>query len=81
MIAGNIPIGMGLVAGGPKLPHDGTVSVEETQLKGATDSLVVRESHLSILMSGQVAMQVIVFLQTGKFDQDTTTPLFDAEPA
>ena len=80
-IAGNIPIGMGLVAGGPKLPHDGTVSVEETELKGATDALVVRESHLSILMSKQVAMQVVVFLQTGKFDQETTTPLFNAEPA
>ncbi len=81
VITGNIPIGMGLVAGGPKLPHDGTVSVEETELKGATDSIIVRESHLSILMSGHVAMQVIVFLQTGKFDQETTTPLFDAEPA
>ena len=81
VITGNIPIGMGLVAGGPKLPHDGTVSVEETELKGATDSIIVHESHLSILMSGHVAMQVIVFLQTGKFDQETTTPLFDAEPA
>ena len=81
IIAGNIPIGMGLVAGGPKLPHDGTVSVEETELKGATDAIIVRESHLSILMSAYVAQQVIIFLQTGKFDQDTTTPLFDAEPA
>ena len=45
------------------------------------DSIVVRESHLSILMSAQVASQVIIFLQTGKFDQEMTTPLFDAEPA
>ena len=81
VIAGNIPIGMGLVAGGPKLPHDGTVSVEETMLKGATDSIVVRESHLSILMSGSVAKQVIIFLQTGMFDRETTTPLLDAELA
>jgi pimeloyl-ACP methyl ester carboxylesterase len=81
VIAGNIPIGMGLVAGGPDLPHDGTVSVEETQLKGATDAIIVRESHLSILMSAQVAKQVTIFLRTGKFDQDTTTALFDAEPA
>ena len=81
IIAGNIPIGMGLVTGGPALPHDGTVSVEEAQLKGATDSIVVRESHLSILMSANVASQVVIFLQTGKFDQETTTPLFDAEPA
>ena len=81
VIAGNIPIGMGLVAGGPKLPHDGTVSVEETELKGATDAINVRESHLSMLMSASVSRQVIIFLQTGMFDRETTTPLFDAEPA
>ena len=78
VIAGNIPIGLGLVTGGPQLPHDGTVSVEETQLKGATDSIIVRESHLSILMSSQVATQVVIFLRTGEFDQETTTPIFDA---
>lgn len=81
IIAGDIPIGMGLVAGGPELPHDGTVSIEETELAGATDALIVHESHLSILMSAHVAAQVIIFLQTGKFDQETITPLFDAEPA
>lgn len=81
VIAGNIPIGLGLVTGGPELPHDGTVSVEEAQLKGATDSIVMPVSHLGMLMSSQVALQVIVFLQTGKFDQDTTTPLYDAELA
>jgi pimeloyl-ACP methyl ester carboxylesterase len=81
VIAGNIPIGLGLVAGGPELPHDGTVSVEEAQLKGATDSVVMSVSHLGMLMSTQVAAQVVVFLQTGKFDQDTTTALFDAELA
>lgn len=81
VIAGNIPLGLGLVAGGPSLPHDGTVSVEETRLKGATDSIVMPESHLSILMSSSVAMQVIIFLRTGEFDQETTTPVLDAEPA
>jgi hypothetical protein len=81
VIAGNIPIGLGLVTGGPKLPHDGTVSVEEAQLKGATDSIVMPVSHLGMLMSSQVALQVVVFLRTGKFDQDTTTPLYDAELA
>jgi pimeloyl-ACP methyl ester carboxylesterase len=81
VIAGNIPIGIGLVTGGPELPHDGTVSVEETMLKGATDFIVLHESHLSMLMSSQTAAQVIIFLRTGKFDQETITPLFDAEPA
>lgn len=81
IIAGDIPIGMGLVTGGPELPHDGTVSIEETELAGATDALIVHESHLSILMSANVASQVVIFLQTGKFDQETITPIFDAEPA
>jgi hypothetical protein len=78
VIAGDFPIGLGLVTGGPELPHDGTVSVEEAQLKGASDSIVMPVSHLGMLMSSHVANQVIVFLQTGKFDQDTTTPLLDA---
>ena len=77
IIAGNFPVGLGLVAGGPELPHDGTVSVEETELKGATDAIIVRETHLSMLMSADVARQVTVFLQTGAFDQDTTTPILD----
>ncbi len=81
IIAGDIPIGMGLITGGPGLPHDGTVSVEETELKGATDSIVMRVSHSGMLMSTPVAKEVVIFLRTGKFDQETTTPLFDAEPA
>lgn len=81
VIAGNFPLGLGLVAGGPDLPHDGTVSVEETRLRGATDSIIVHESHLSMLMSSDVASQVVVFLRTGKFDQDAVTPILDAEPA
>lgn len=81
VIAGNFPVGLGLVAGGPELPHDGTVSVEETQLKGANDAIIMPVSHLGMLMSAHVASQVVIFLQTGKFDRDTTTPLLDAEPA
>jgi pimeloyl-ACP methyl ester carboxylesterase len=80
VIAGNIPIGLGLIAGGPELPHDGTVSVEETQLKGATDSIVMPVSHLGMLMSSTVASEVVIFLRTGKFNQETTTPLLDAVP-
>ena len=81
VIAGDIPIGIGLITGGPNLPHDGTVSIEETELKGATDSVVMRVSHSGMLMSTSVAEQVVIFLRTGMFDQETTTPLLDAEPA
>ena len=81
VIAGDIPIGMGLITGGPNLPHDGTVSVEETELKGASDAIVMRVSHSGMLMSASVAKQATIFLQTGLFDRDTTTPLLTAEPA
>jgi pimeloyl-ACP methyl ester carboxylesterase len=81
VIAGDIPIGIGLITGGPDLPHDGTVSVEETELKGVTDSIIMRVSHSGMLMSTPVAQQVVIFLQTGQFDQETVTPILDAEPA
>ena len=81
VIAGDIPIGIGLITGGPDLPHDGTVSVEETELKGATDSIVMRVSHSGMLMSTSVAEQVVIFLRTGQFDQETVTPILYAEPA
>ena len=81
VIAGDIPIGLGLITGGPNLPHDGTVSVEETELKGATDSIVMRVNHSGMLMSTPVAEQAVIFLRTGQFDQETVTPILDAEPA
>lgn len=81
VIAGDVPIGIGLITGGPDFPHDGTVSIEETELKGATDSIIMRVSHSGMLMSTPVAKQVLVFLQTGKFDQATLTLIMDAEPA
>jgi pimeloyl-ACP methyl ester carboxylesterase len=77
-IAGTIPIGMGLIVGGPEYPHDGTVSVEETHLGGSTDSLTYPASHFGLLYSEEVAMQVVTFLRAGKFKDETTTLLFDA---
>lgn len=81
IIAGTFPMGMGMVAGGPAMPHDGTVSVEETQLRGATDFLALPVSHTGMLLSSTVAMQVITFLRAGKFDEDTTTVILDSTAA
>ena len=81
IIAGTFPMGMGMVAGGPAMPHDGTVSVEETQLRGATDFLAMPVSHTGMLLSSAVASQVITFLRAGKFDEDTTTVIFDSSAA
>ena len=78
LISGNMPIGIGLVVGGPALPHDGTVSVEETYLGGATDYLTLPVSHFGLLYSEEVAIQVITFLRAGKFGDEATNLLFDA---
>ena len=77
IIAGTFPLGAGLVAGGPDAPHDGTVSVEEARLKGATDFIALPVSHTGMLVSARVATQVITFLRSGKFGDVIGTPLFD----
>lgn len=77
VIAGTFPVGAGLVAGGPEIPHDGTVSVEETRLKGATDFIALPVSHSGMLFSTRVATQVVTFLRSGKFGDVVGTPLLD----
>ena len=80
-ISGAFPLGVGLLVGGLDLPHDGTVSVEETSLKGATDCIIMPVSHLAILFSAEVAQQVITFLRAGKFDEETVTAIPDSSIA
>ncbi len=77
IIAGTFPLGAGLVAGGPEAPHDGTVSVDETRLKGATDFIALPVSHTGMLISTRVANQVITFFRSGKFGDVVGTPLLD----
>lgn len=78
VISGNFPLGVGLVVGGPSLPHDGTISVEETYLGGATDYLTMTVSHVGLLYSEDVATQVVTFLRAGKFGDEATNLLLDA---
>lgn len=67
LIAGSSPVGCGQLLGGLASPHDGTISVEETRLEGATEHIVVRVSHLSMLWSRAVANKVVGFLESGRF--------------
>jgi pimeloyl-ACP methyl ester carboxylesterase len=78
VIAGSVPLGIGMLTGGPEFPHDGTVSVAETRLKNATDFVVLPVSHSGMLISAEVAHHVITFLRAGRFDDDTRTPLLEA---
>ena len=59
------------------MPHDGTVSVDETRLKGATDFITLPVSHTGMLISARVATQVVTFLRSGKFGDVVGTPLLD----
>jgi pimeloyl-ACP methyl ester carboxylesterase len=81
VIAGTLPLGAGMLAGGPPLPHDGTVSVDETRLKRATDFIVLPVSHTGMLFSTRVADQVVTFLRSGKFGDVVGTPLLDSPVA
>ncbi|MGH8580248.1 MAG: esterase/lipase family protein [Gammaproteobacteria bacterium] len=66
-IAGTRPVGLGRVIAELRKPNDGTVAVAETHLQGVKDHIALPVSHLGMLVSRQVAMQVVHFLQQGWF--------------
>jgi pimeloyl-ACP methyl ester carboxylesterase len=67
IIAGDLGIGLGRLAGALGGPSDGTILVEETRLDGAADRVVLRVSHTGLLFSGAVARAAGAFLRTGRF--------------
>lgn len=66
-ISGTSPLGLGRLIGGLVAPHDGTVSVKETQVPFAVDRAVLPVTHSEMLVSSSVAAQIVRFLQTGQF--------------
>jgi pimeloyl-ACP methyl ester carboxylesterase len=69
VIAGSLGFGMGRVFGKLGAAHDGTVTVEETRLRGAKDHIVVAASHTGMLLSAEVAAQTKYFLENGNFSR------------
>ena len=67
VIAGCLPFGIGITIGPLTAPHDGTVSVSETQLGGIADHRTVAASHTGLLFSSEVADLTIVFLRDRRF--------------
>ena len=55
-------------------PDDGKVSVASARLEGADDFLVVPYSHAFIMRNDEVVRQVLSFLGTGRFLEDTADP-------
>jgi pimeloyl-ACP methyl ester carboxylesterase len=67
VIAGDLGVGVGRLVGAMGGPSDGTILVEETQIDGAADRVVLRVSHTGMLFSAKVASAAGTFLRTGKF--------------
>ncbi len=67
VIAGRLPLGLGIAIGPLRAPHDGTVAVVETQLPGIADHQVVATSHTGMLFSSEVADLTLAFLRHGRF--------------
>jgi len=66
-IAGRLPLGLGLAIGDLSSPHDGTVSVAETELPGLTDHCVVPATHTGLLFSEDASTQTVAFLRDARF--------------
>ncbi len=67
VIAGSLPVGAGRIFADLPLPNDGTVSLDETELPGATDRVVLDTSHTGMLLSREVAEAAAAFLRDGCF--------------
>ncbi|MDH3713250.1 MAG: alpha/beta hydrolase [Gammaproteobacteria bacterium] len=67
VIAGSRSLGVGRLLGGLRGTNDGTVSVDETRIPGATDHIVLPVTHTGLVISRAVADQVQAFLRNGEF--------------
>jgi pimeloyl-ACP methyl ester carboxylesterase len=67
VIAGDLGFGLGRLVGTLGGPSDGTIMVEETELDGAADRLLLRVSHTGMLFSAAVARAAGFFLRSGRF--------------
>jgi len=68
VIAGTLPIGLGRALGPPSGANDGVVQVEETEVEGMRERLLLPVSHSAMLLSSRVAAHSAAFLQRGSFD-------------
>jgi pimeloyl-ACP methyl ester carboxylesterase len=70
VIAGSRPWGLGHLV--MRLPgtNDGVVRLEETEVAGMRDRIVLPLSHSGMLVSARVAHEVATFLERGAFDHD-----------
>lgn len=70
VIAGSRPWGLGRLV--MRLPgtNDGVVRLEETEVAGMRDRIVLPVSHSGMLVSARVAREIAVFLERGAFTRE-----------
>jgi pimeloyl-ACP methyl ester carboxylesterase len=67
VIAGSRSVGLGRLVTRLSVPNDGSVAVDETDIPGVQDRLVLPVAHSAMLLAAAVARQVSAFLQSGRF--------------
>ena len=67
-IAGSKPLGFGHRITGIEPPHDGMVTVAETQVQGLADHRTLPVSHTGLVLDKHAADLCVNFLNNGKFD-------------
>jgi pimeloyl-ACP methyl ester carboxylesterase len=67
VIAGTLPMGLGRLLGALPGANDGVVRLEETEVEGMRERIVLRVGHSAMLLSARVAAQVAAFLQHARF--------------
>lgn len=70
IVAGTVGLGIGRLIGGLERPHDGTVTLAESEVQGARERITVATTHTGMLFSSATARQVCAFLRTGRFARD-----------
>ena len=69
VIAGSHPMSFGRLFNSLPEPNDGTVTVEETRLEGATEHRVLPVSHTGMMLADSVVSETAEFLSTGRFSR------------
>lgn len=69
VVAGDSGIGLGRLIPGLVRPNDGVVSVAETRLEGAADSIVLALGHSRMLVSSECLVQAAAFICSGRFER------------
>jgi len=67
VLAGTLPVGLGRLFGALPGANDGVVRLEETEVQGMRERVVLPVGHSAMLVSARVAAQVISFLSHAQF--------------